>query len=137
MMHFFKIFPLLPMIPALLVFGLGMASLYFGKKVSSPCLKIGGFVMSIGTLIIIIFLMVACVKVHMHPMGMNGPMMGGRCPMMEMMKEGHDGYLTNMPDQSCGCNCPTNCPMMNNPMMKHQMMMNQPKPMHPMTPQKK
>ena len=116
MMHFFRILPLLPMIPALLVFGLGMMSLYFGKKLSSPCLKMGGFVMSIGTLVIIILLMVAVVRGHRPPMGMNGPMMGGRCPMM--MHEGmmDEGMMNDM-------GCKQNCPMMNQqeqkPMMQH------------------
>ena len=140
MMHFFRIFPLLPMIPALLVFGLGMTSLYFGKKLSSPCLKTGGFVMSIGTLIIILLLMVACVKVHMHPMG---PMMGGRCPMMEMMKNGgmmHEGMMNNgmMMDDGTMNNmgCGQNCPMMNQQDQKPMPKM-PPQPMHPMMQHKK
>jgi len=101
--------PLIPIIPALFVFGLGMTSIYFGKKLSAPCLKFGGFVMSIGTLIIIILLIIAAVKEPMHPMGMNGPMMGGKCPMMEMMRDGrmmNNGNMMDMNDQACNCKCP-------------------------------
>jgi len=137
MMHFFKMWPLIPIIPALLVFGLGMTSIYFGKKLSAPCLKVGGFVMSIGTLIIIILLTIAAIKGPMHPMGMNGPF-GGRCPMMETMRNGgmmHEGMMMDdgtMNNMGCG----QNCPMMNQQDQKPMPKM-PPQPMHPMMQHKK
>ena len=115
MMFFFrKVMLILPVLPSLFVFGCGMVLLYFAKKKSSMCLKVGGFVMSIGASLIIIMLMTLAIMNHRHPMeiGMHegmGPMgpMGGRCPMMEMMKDG------GMPEGSQPpCSCPGKCGMM-------------------------
>ncbi|MEI6080004.1 MAG: hypothetical protein WCQ53_05165 [bacterium] len=112
MMFFFrKVLPILPVLPSLIVFGCGMVLLYFAKKKSSMCLKVGGFVMSIGAGLIIIMLVVLAVMSHRHTMEMGthdgmGPM-GGRCPMMEMMK---DGGMPEGPQPPC--NCPGKCGMM-------------------------
>ena len=113
MMHFFKLFPLLPLIPALAVFGFGTFLIYFGKKESSPCLKWGGYVASIGAALIIIVLLVFVAKGIAHRMGHEGPM-GEGCPMVEMMKGGQMGMMPgqpNMPAQPQGCNCPKCGPM--------------------------
>lgn len=84
-MHFFRMWPIFPLLPSLVVFGLGMASLYFGKRESSSCLKTGGFVMSIGSLLIMIFLLMSLFKTHPAPMCMGDQInpMGPKCPMMQ------------------------------------------------------
>ncbi len=105
-MHFFRMWPILPLLPALVVFGLGMTSLYFGKKESSPCLKLGGFVMSLGAIAIMVVLLITLFKPHAGPMCMGDPMnpmnpmmnpMGPKCPMMmqQMMPGQHNGNCCN------------------------------------------
>jgi hypothetical protein len=113
MMHFFKLFPLLPLIPALAVFGFGTFLLYYGKKESSPCLKWGGYVASIGAAFIILLLVLFMAKKVIYH-GEHNEMMGpGGCPMMEGMKGGEMGGkmggMPGMPAQPQGCNCPTKC----------------------------
>ena len=91
MMHFFRMWPILPLLPSLVVFGLGMTSLYFGKKESSSCLKIGGFVMSIGSVVIILFLLMTALRPHTKPMCMGGDEQMGpmahKCPMSAPMPQ--------------------------------------------------
>jgi len=87
MMPLMKIFPVLPLIPALFVFGMGMVLLHYAKKESSCSLKWGGWVMTVGTTLIMLFLLVIVVKQQFR-CGEN--QQGPQCPMMQGM-EGSQG----------------------------------------------
>ena len=89
MMPFMKVFAVIPFIPALFVFGMGMVLLHFAKKESSCSLKWGGWVMTIGTTLIMLFLLAMIIKHHCcrHEEGPQGPQ-GPQCPMMQGMHPG-------------------------------------------------
>lgn len=88
MMPFMKVFALLPFIPALFVFGMGMVLLHYAKKESSCALKWGGWVMTIGTMLIMLCLAIMIVKHHFHKEMNSECMPGMECPMMQGMHPG-------------------------------------------------
>ena len=97
MMHFMKVFSVIPLIPALFVFGMGMVLLHYAKKESSRALKCGGWVMTIGTTLIMLFLLVMIAKHHFgcgeHKGMMGEGPQGPQCAMMQ----GTEG------PQGCAC----------------------------------
>lgn len=96
MMHFMKIFLIIPLIPALFVFGMGMVLIHYGKKESCRILKCGGRVMAIGTTLIMIFLLVMLVKHHFGCGEHKGMMEGQQGPQCATMQGGEGS-------QGCGC----------------------------------
>jgi len=49
-----KFFGLMPIFPSLVIFGFGILFLHFGKKQKSRWLKIGGYVLSIGAILMML-----------------------------------------------------------------------------------
>jgi hypothetical protein len=97
MMHFMKVFSVVPLIPALFVFGMGMVLLHYGKKESSCTLKWGGWVMSVGTALIMLFLLVMIAKHHFGCGEHKGMMGEGPQGCQCAMAQGMEGA------QGCGC----------------------------------
>ncbi len=57
---------LMPVFPALLIFGFGILFLHYGKKQKSRWLKIGGYFLSIASIIIMLFIVHSFVFAPKH-----------------------------------------------------------------------
>jgi len=86
----FRFVGLMPLVPSLIIFGAGACLLFYGKKNKSSALRVGGWVMTIGAVVI----MVGALYLFTKNRGEEHHFMHDGCPMMEMMKAHGQG---------CGC----------------------------------
>ncbi|MFH1223467.1 MAG: hypothetical protein V1647_03885, partial [Pseudomonadota bacterium] len=84
----FPFVKLMPLIPALIIFGAGTFFLYYGKKNKSAALRTGGWVMSLGAVLLIVLVLFFFAKHKLSHedkdrCGMNSMKHGCGCPMMD------------------------------------------------------
>lgn len=98
----FKFFGLMPVFPSLIIFGFGILFLHYGKKQKSRWLKIGGYFLSIASIILMLIAVYFFItKPCGHYKGKHGCGMG---PMGDDYDMGfrHQRHMQYMMDNRIG-----------------------------------